>query len=197
MKTKLRNLKEDIKFNQLNMLSEILNEIDFVKNNSWGSDNVNFDKEKNSFTGALGSKVYFVGTDTLTAGDNGLFQRTEIELRQRLNAEEEQSLCRIYKTVGMERYMNRKGTKPSDLLVTVVTPDCFKNNGQSTKNTAFKMKHGLLSVKHTAQESVNGFINNLYHTVNDSIKDAVFENKKTANESKQILDFVIDQGQEL
>ena len=198
MKTKLKNLNSDIKFNQLNMINKILNEIDFVKTGSLGADdNEHMLNEKNSFEGAIGASVYFVGNDTFASGDNGLFKRTEIELRKHLNQNNYQSLCRIYKTACLDNYMCRRQIGAQDLLVTIETPDCFNNNGQNTKTTSFKTKHGLLNVKHNAQESVNGFIHDLYYTVDSSIKDSVFEDQKyNLNDSTKILDFMTGKGSE-
>lgn len=198
MKTKLKNLKEDVKFNQFNMINKILSEIDFVKNNTLGLDINNNFNEKNSFEGALGTNVYFVGNDTLAVGDSGLFKRTEIELRKYSNEVDKdyQSLCHIYKTASLDNYMCRRRTASKDILVTIVTPECLKQN-QNTKNTAFKAKHGMLSIKHTAQENVNKFVKDLYNTVNYSIKNAATERENNVNGSNKILDFVTDHGKGL
>lgn len=192
---KVKDLKlEQLKSDQLKIVgtvSKILREIDYVKTDCVRSDDDNLLNQGNAFEGVLGANVYFVGRDMVIEGDNGLLKRTEVELRKHSDetGHEDQSLCHIYQTTCWDRSLCRRPNALKDLLITLVTPNCLKQEKHSQK-MAIKTKNGLLNVHCTAQESPINFVNYLYYTVSSSIRHVASERENYGADSNKILDFV-------
>ena len=176
METRLKYLKQgtkkqSMKSVQLKKFGEIWDEIDGVKIDKWKSNGDNT-LNLNTFEGMLGANVSFVGNATLTVNDSGYFERTEIELRKILGGSNNyQSLGHIYKTACLDDDQYRKQTAPQGLFYTFETPGYSLNDNQQKKTTSFMAKGAIWEFKHIGQESFNGFIDNLYETINHSINE--------------------------
>lgn len=191
---KVKDVKlEQLKSDQLKMVStvnKILHEIDYVKTDSVRSDD-DLLNQGNTFEGVLGANVYFVGHDMVIESNNGLLKRTEVELRKHSDetSHEDQILCHIYQTTCWDRRFCRRPNALKDLLITLVTPNCLKQEKNAQK-MAIKTKNGLLNIHCTAQESPIRFVNHLYYTVCSSIRDVASERENYGADSNKILDFV-------
>lgn len=196
MGAKYKNLKQNLKSNQMSvvdMVKKILRNIDYVKDCNFEADSNDLLNQGNIYTGAIGTAVHFVGYDTYEMLDDGIYKRSEIKLSRCLddNQDETQTLCDIYQTTYVDNRRFRSHSAAKNLLVTVATPKCSKQN-QNINETTFKGKDGLVTIKHTAQENAIDFILYLYNLIKRSIKNVVFERED--DNSAKILEYVAGKG---